>query len=101
MAQESNLLPVDGGPSLRDLELSLTDGVMGARTVRFHFSGVVEAKTFKESFLVLQVHSLHRIGSDYDHWEVRGVAETQRGRLPIVVDYNTKTRFGGVGVESI
>jgi hypothetical protein len=99
MAQNPDLIPVDGGPSLRDLELSLTDGAMGQRTVRFHFSGLVEKKTQGDAYLVLQVNSLRRIGMDYDKWEVRGVAETPQGRRVIVVEYNTKTRFGGVGVE--
>lgn len=101
MAQNPDLIPVDGGPSLRDLELSLTDGAMGPRTVRFHFTSLVDKRNKADVYMVMQVNSLRRIGSDYDSWEVKGVAETPEGRRPVVVEYNTKSRFGGVGVYSI
>ncbi|HXK37750.1 MAG TPA: hypothetical protein VJ579_01660 [Candidatus Paceibacterota bacterium] len=101
MAQNPDLIPVDGGPSLRDLELSLTDGAMGARTVRFHFTSMVDQRTKGDMYMVMQVNGLRRIGMDYDNWEVKGVAETPHGRREVVVEYNTKSRFGGVGVYSV
>lgn len=99
MTLNPNQLLVDAGPSLRDIELSLTDGAMGQRTVRFHFTEAVQSRTFKDAFLILQVNGLERIGQNYEHWKIRGVADTLLGRRVVFIEYNTKTRVGAVDLE--
>ncbi len=101
MAPNPNQLLVDAGPSLRDIELSLSDGAMGQRTVHFHFTEAVKSRTFMDAYLNLQVNGLERIGQNYDHWKIRGVADTLHGRRVVFIEYNTKTRVGIVYVGSV
>ncbi len=100
MALNPEPIPLNCGPSLRDIELSLTDGAMGPRLVRFQFADPVKATRTSEQHLVVQVVGLTRLDS-YHHWSITGVAETTDGRRKVVIEYDTKSRFGAVTIGGV